>query len=62
MFRFTEQDLREFLEHHRKLWVDECIDAQGRDDDLEVMYARGAYEAYEFVLRFLDEYKLEEDK
>lgn len=58
--RFTEEELRDFLARQAMLWRDEAIDANENDQPEEVAYARGAFEAYDFVLRFLDEYKLEE--
>lgn len=58
--RFTEQELRDFLTRHAQEWRDQAIDAVERDYPEEVIYARGAYEAYEFVTLFLDEYRLEE--
>jgi hypothetical protein len=61
MFRYTEQELREFLENNAKLWRVEAVDAEAGGYPEGVSYARGAYQAYDFVLRFMEEYKLEEE-
>lgn len=60
MFRFTEQELRQFLEQHESLWEQELLEYDVEGDGFDYAYARGAMEAYSFVLRFVDEYKLEE--
>ena len=60
MFRFTEQELRDFLVEQEQLWLEEAQNSE--EDTEEFQYARGAYHAYKFVLQFLDEYKLEEGK
>jgi hypothetical protein len=57
MFRYTEQELREFLAQHADYWSLEQDGAEHTDD---FYYARGAEDAYKFVLTFIDEYKLEE--
>jgi len=58
--RFTEQELRDFLTRQADEFANEqlYIDLEGNGYDYA--YAKGAEEAYLFVLRFLDEYKLEE--
>jgi hypothetical protein len=60
MFRYTEEELRGFLETNRKLWREEAVDSEAAGYPEEVAYARGAYQAYDFVLNFMEEYKLEE--
>jgi hypothetical protein len=60
MFRYSEQELREFLLRHESLWEQELLDCDVEGDGFDYQYARGAMEAYQFVLRFMDEYKLEE--
>ena len=61
MFRYTEAELRGFLEQHADLWREQADDSSQGGYPEEVQYARGAYQAYEFVLNFMDEYKLEEE-
>lgn len=58
--RFTEQELREFLERQASIFATEQDDTDLEGDGLDYAYAKGAEEAYLFVLRFLDEYKAEE--
>jgi hypothetical protein len=57
--RYTEKELRDFITQQAQVWADEEIDAIDTSP-LEVAYARGAREAYQFVLTFMDEYRLEE--
>jgi hypothetical protein len=54
--RYTEQELREFLELHAHEFADVDQNAEFYDRG----YSRGAYDAYKFVLRFMDEYRLED--
>ena len=58
--RFTEQELRDFLTHQADIFATEQQDSALDGDGLDYSYAKGAEEAYLFVLRFLDEYKAEE--
>lgn len=59
--RFTEQELRDFLAEQAQLWLEKAMSSNTYGTQDEVAYAYGAREAYHFVTRFLDEYKLEED-
>lgn len=61
MFRYTEKELRDFLVTHADIWRVEELDEIDNQSPIEAAYARGAYEAYVFVLRFMNEYKLEEE-
>jgi hypothetical protein len=56
--RYTEQELRDFLTRQVEEFRAEIADPRAEFYDRG--YARGAQQAYEFVLRFMDEYKLEE--
>jgi len=58
--RYTEQELRDFLAQQAEHWYQERMANGSADEALDYAYAYGAQEAYEFVLRFMDEYKLEE--
>ncbi len=58
--RYTEQELRDFLTRQADEFATEQQDIDPDSDGLDYSYARGAEEAYLFVLRFMDEYKLEE--
>jgi hypothetical protein len=58
--RYTEEELRDFLTQQLELWAEEEHHAYITEYPLEEAYARGAHEAYLFVLRFMEEYKLEE--
>lgn len=60
--RFTEQELREFLERQRNDFAGDMIDCEEAGMDYDYAYASGAEQAYAFVLRFLDEHKAEENK
>ena len=54
--RFTEQELRDFLERQASIFAQEQDDTDLDGDGLDYSYAKGAEEAYLFVLRFMDEY------
>jgi hypothetical protein len=56
----NEQELRDFLTHQADIFATEQQDTDLDGDGLDYSYAKGAEEAYLFVLRFLDEYKAEE--
>lgn len=58
--RFTEQELRDFLTRQADLFANEQMEFSHDDNGYDYYYAKGAEEAYLFVLRFLDEYKLGE--
>ena len=58
--RFTEQELRDFITRQADTWANEQQDIDLEGDGYDYAYAKGAEEAYLFVLRFLDEYKLGE--
>jgi len=60
MFRYTEQELREFIKYNADYWRVEELDEIDNNSPNEAAYARGAREAYLFVLNFMNEYKLEE--
>jgi len=64
MFRFTEQELRDFLNEQSKYWDEDALKVREYDEyePYDYGYSIGAHEAYEFVLRFLEEYKAEEDR
>ena len=59
MFRYTEQELRDFLTQQADYFANEQIELSVEGDGFDYSYARGAEEAYLFVLRFMNEYKLE---
>jgi hypothetical protein len=54
--RFTEKELRDFLERQASIFAQEQDDTDLDGDGLDYSYAKGAEEAYLFVLRFMDEY------
>lgn len=58
MFRYTEQELRDFITRQALDYDNEQLESVG--EPLEVAYAQGSADAYWFMLRFMDEYKLEE--
>lgn len=58
--RFTEQELREFLEQQRKDFALDMAESEEAGMEYDYAYALGAEQSYAFVLRFLDEYKAEE--
>jgi hypothetical protein len=58
--RYTEQELRDFLAEQAQLWLEEAMSSDSQTTKDEIAYAYGAREAYLFVTRFMDEYKLEE--
>ena len=60
MFRYTEEELRDFIQRQITEFGNDQHSAEMRDEPLEVAYAQGAYDSYKFVLLFMDEYRLEE--
>jgi hypothetical protein len=57
MFRYTEKEMREFVGYFADYW---SLEQDGAENDDDFYYAKGAEEAYKFVLNFMNEYKLEE--
>lgn len=60
MFRYTEEELRDFLSRQALIFQQEAEECEALDLPIDVAYAHGAEQAYLFVLRFMDEYRLEE--
>jgi len=58
MFRYTEQELRDFVTRQAKDYDEKQLEFVG--EPLEVAYAQGSADAYWFVVSFMNEYKLEE--
>jgi hypothetical protein len=58
MFRYTEQELRDFILYQAKHYDERQLEFVG--EPLEVAYSQGSADAYWFVLQFMNEYKLEE--
>jgi hypothetical protein len=58
--RYTEQELRDFLTRQATIFATDMVESEEAGMEYDYAYAHGANQAYEFVLRFMDEYKAEE--
>ena len=54
MFRYTEEELRDFITRQAREYDEKQLESVG--EPLEVAYAQGSADAYWFVLQFMDEY------
>jgi hypothetical protein len=58
--RYTEQELRDFLTQQADGFATDMAESEEAGMEYDYAYAQGAYMAYQFVLRFMNEYKAEE--